>query len=130
MTAIAFVQTERNAAAREAGREQLITAISQERTALETRQARIGDLREETLSLSEDVRRVAEAESSAKTSLLGIRGRSGFAPVTGPGVRVKVDDSPDGSANGQVRDEDLALVVRSEEHTSELQSLMRTPLAS
>src|SRR3546814_274861 len=57
MTAIAFVQTERNAAASEAGREQLITSISQERTALETRQARIGDLREETLSLSEDVRR-------------------------------------------------------------------------
>jgi uncharacterized protein YlxW (UPF0749 family) len=111
MTAIAFVQTERNAAASEAGREQLITSISQERTALEKRQARIGDLREETLSLSEDVRRVAEAESSAKTNLLGIRGVSGFAPVTGPGVRVKVDDAPDGSANGQVRDEDLALVV-------------------
>src|SRR3546814_18457061 len=103
MTAIAFVQTERNAAASEAGREQLITSISQERTALETRQARIGDLREETLSLSEDVRRVAEAESSAKTSLLGTRGRSGLAAVSGTGVRGKVDASPEGKRNGQVR---------------------------
>jgi uncharacterized protein YlxW (UPF0749 family) len=37
--------------------------------------------------------------------------RTGVAAVTGPGVRITVDDAPDGDVTQQVRDSDLAILV-------------------
>lgn len=111
MTVIAFVQTERNAEDSEAGRQRLISSITQQREALAARQSRIGALRQENRELSSDVARVDTAASSVTTAVQGIRAVSGFAAVTGPGVVVQLDDSADGSPDGRVRDQDLSVLL-------------------
>lgn len=111
MTVVAFVQTERNAEDTEAGRQRLISSITAQRDVLAQRQARISELRTQTRALSADVERVADAESSATSGLLGIKAHSGYAPVSGPGVRVRLSDSPSGGVDGRVYDEDLAMLV-------------------
>lgn len=111
MLVIATVQTSRNAATTEEGRQELIRQISIQREDLRASQGRIRDLREQNAELEAGLDEVAAAEDAASEELLQLRGATGFAPVTGPGVRVRVDDAPDGSDNGVVRDEDLAVLI-------------------
>ncbi|KQY64284.1 MULTISPECIES: DUF881 domain-containing protein [unclassified Nocardioides] len=111
MIVIAAVQTSRDAAATEEGRQELIRQISLERSDLGDAQDTISDLRATNGDLSERADDLERLEGSVTRRLLQARGASGFAPVRGPGVRITVDNSPDGTDDGRVRDEDLAMLI-------------------
>lgn len=111
MIVIAAVQTSRNAATTEEGRQELIRQINLARGELRTAQEQIGDLREENARLGRQDDQLAATQAQVTSDLLQLRGVAGFAPVTGEGVRIRADDAPDGSSDGRIRDEDLALLV-------------------
>ncbi|MDN5892644.1 MAG: DUF881 domain-containing protein [Nocardioides sp.] len=111
MIIIAVVQTSRNAATTEEGRQALIRQITSARSDLRSEQERIGDLRAENADLIVTDSQLTATENGVIGKLLETRGVAGFAPVTGPGVRIKAGDSLDGSSDGRIRDEDLAVLV-------------------
>ncbi|KRF11568.1 hypothetical protein ASG90_17770 [Nocardioides sp. Soil797] len=111
MIVVAAVQTSRQAATTEEGRQELIRQITLERDDLADAQNSISDLRSDNQKLGDEVDDLGQQSSNVEDALLNSKGYAGFAPVRGPGVRVWVDDSPDGSSDGRVRDEDLALLV-------------------
>lgn len=107
----AAVQTSRDAGAAEATREGLIRQIEARRAELREHQREISELREETEEMEQQLSALTRSEraQAARTSRLGAV--TGYTPVTGEGVRIRVDDHPSGHRNGIVRDEDLALLV-------------------
>ncbi len=111
MAVIAVVQTSRDAAATEEGRQGLIRQIGIARESLASKQETLADLRDEQSSLTDQLAAVTEAEQRESRALLELRVVSGYEPVRGEGVRVRLDDSADGSGDGVVRDEDLATLV-------------------
>ncbi|MGH3349236.1 MAG: DUF881 domain-containing protein [Nocardioides sp.] len=107
----AAVQTSRNEDVRQTSRQVLVDRIEQ-------RQGRIADLHREISELRDDnqsreaaltaLGQRAEASSSSATATAE---RTGFAPVTGSGIRITIDNASDGSEGGTVRDYDLAVIV-------------------
>ena len=111
MVVVAAVQTSRDAATTEEGRQELIRQITLQRDDLRASQNSISDLRQENVDLADNVDSLQQVESRVNADLLSTRGYAGYAPVRGPGVRINVNDSPDGNPDGRVRDEDLSLLV-------------------
>jgi uncharacterized protein YlxW (UPF0749 family) len=108
----AAVQTARNATATQSGHEELVTQIKARSAKVEAQRARANALRQEIDRLqSSYLQATAEGRAlSSRLSKLGIL--TGAAPVTGPGVRVVVDDAPDAaSAKQRVLDSDLQKLV-------------------
>lgn len=111
LVAVAAVQTSREADVRETSREVLIDRIDQRQrqvAALHRQIARISDANQRRAgrlqALTDENDRVSgEAADLAESS--------GFGPVSGSGVRMSIDDSPDGSKEGRVRDTDVAVLV-------------------
>lgn len=112
LVATAAVQTARNAGDSSAGRDSLVTQIKARTTQVDVRRARINNLREENAALQSlylDTTSQGRA-LSARLDRLGVL--SGAIPVTGPGVKVVVDDAPDAVSDKQrVLDEDLQKLV-------------------
>ena len=112
LVAIAAVQTSRNAPEANASRASLIEQIQARRDNVAALQERLERLRTSTTDL-----RAALAQAEPRTSRCwprassGWRARTGLAAVTGPGLRITVDDAPDGDVTQQVRDSDLAILV-------------------
>lgn len=108
----AAVQTARNAEEESGGRESLVTQVKARTAQLDARRARATNLRQEIEGLQ-----TLYLETTSQGRLLSARldrlGTStGAVPVTGPGVKVVVDDAP--GAVGpveQVLDEDLQKLV-------------------
>jgi uncharacterized protein YlxW (UPF0749 family) len=104
----AAVQTSRNAADEATGRETLVNQIRARSAQVDARRQRVADLRREVQGL-QSVYLEATAEGralSARLSRLGVV--TGSVAVTGPGVKVVVDDNPDATSDTQrVLDEDL-----------------------
>lgn len=107
----AAVQTSREADTVERTREQLIDKIGVRSDQLRAQQRQIRELREETEALDADLTDLIRVERSAARDTLELGGVTGFAAVRGEGVRIVVDNSPDGDSKGVVRDEDLATLV-------------------
>ncbi|HET6667839.1 MAG TPA: DUF881 domain-containing protein [Intrasporangium sp.] len=107
----AAVQTSRNAETAEAGREELIDQINARSDQVRAQQGTISDLREVNAQLTNRLETLTDNERNAQARLLRAQGITGYAPVTGPGVRITVDNSPAGDSDGIVRDEDLAVLV-------------------
>lgn len=107
----AAVQTSRDAATTERGRAELVSQINDRRAEVAARQRTISDMLAENtrLSVSLDELTADERAASNRTDQLGAG--AGFRPVEGEGVRIRIDDSPDGTKDGRVRDEDLAVLV-------------------
>jgi uncharacterized protein YlxW (UPF0749 family) len=111
LVTIAAVQTSRNADTADAGRATLIAQVRTERAAVERQQQEIAELQRANINL-EERRADAVADLRAETTRLRrLQVVTGHIPVAGPGVRLVVDDAPDGSENQLVRDEDLAMLV-------------------
>lgn len=112
LVATAAVQTARNAGEESGGRDSLVTQVKARTAQVDARRARVTSLREEIASLQ-----MLYLETTSQGRLLSARlDRLGVAtgalPVTGPGVKVVVDDAP--GAVGpveQVLDEDLQKLV-------------------
>ncbi len=107
----AAVQTSRNADTADAGRATLIARVQVERAALERQQAEIADLQGANIDLEESRSDLAAAQRETTARLRRLQVATGYTPVTGPGVRIVLDDAPDGDVTQVVRDEDLALLV-------------------
>ena len=107
----AAVQTSRNADTADAGRATLIARVQVERAALERQQAEIVDLQGANIDLEESRSDLAAAQRETTARLRRLQVATGYTPVTGPGVRIVLDDAPDGDVTQVVRDEDLALLV-------------------
>jgi uncharacterized protein YlxW (UPF0749 family) len=111
LVATAAVQTSRNAPEQSAGRASLISQIQDRRTQVARLQSKLVRLRTSTTE-----QRTALAQTTADQQVLAARierleVRTGFTAVTGPGVRITVDDAPGGDVTQVVRDSDLAILV-------------------
>jgi uncharacterized protein YlxW (UPF0749 family) len=111
LVATAAVQTARNHGVDQASRTTLVSRINDERATVEKLQERIVRLRERNAALERQGDQLATTEQAAVSRLRRLQVRTGFVAVRGPGVRITVDDSPDGDPDGAVQDEDLAMVA-------------------
>ncbi len=111
MVTTAAVQTSRNASVSDAGRATLVQQIVDQRADVASMQNRTVKLRQDNVGLEEALGVVTRTEQAAVTRMRRLETRTGFVPVTGEGVRIVVNDAPDGDATQAVRDEDLALLV-------------------
>lgn len=112
LVATAAVQTSRNAGDAAASRASIITQIRARTVAVEARRDRVAKLREEIDSL-ESLSLETTAQGRALTGRLSRLGvLTGAVAVTGPGVKVVVDDAPGATEDEQrVLDEDLQKLV-------------------
>lgn len=111
MVGVLVVQTDRNAPAAEDGRESLIAEIHQERDGLEAQQREITDLQQENTRSGNRLSSLADEDRATGNRLDRMRARTGYAEVSGPGVRVLLDDAEGGDVSQVVRDEDLAMLA-------------------
>lgn len=112
LVATAAVQTSRNAGDAAASRASIVTQVQARTAAVEARRARVAKLREEIDSLEAlSLETTAQGRAlSARLTRLAVL--SGSSAVTGPGVKVVVDDAPGATADEQrVLDEDLRKLV-------------------
>ena len=105
----AAVQTSRNADVDDASRSTLLARIEQQRDRVAGQQEQILELRETTTTLEQQSVELAAAEGAAENELRRLRVRTGFVAVEGPGVRLVVDDPPQGDE--RIRKSDLFLLV-------------------
>jgi uncharacterized protein YlxW (UPF0749 family) len=108
LVSVAAVQNSRNAEVDDAGRATLVARITEAKGDLEDRRARIADLTRDNRALAESVTTLTTSRQQIQSRLRRLQVATGYYPVTGPGVRVVVDDNPDGGEIEQVTDADLA----------------------
>src|SRR5262245_33288711 len=92
IVAIAAVQTSRNAPETSAGRASLIEQVQARRDNVADLQGRLERLQESTTDLRATVAQAGEDEQAMNARNERVAGRTGFAAVHGPGVRITVDD--------------------------------------
>lgn len=112
LVATAGVQTARNADEDSSGRDSLVTQIKARSAQVDARRERQANLREEIDSLqSAFLETTTQGRAlSARLNRLGVA--TGAMPVTGPGVKVVVDDAPDAVSDVErVLDKDLQKLV-------------------
>lgn len=111
LVAIAAVQTARNAPEANASRASLVDQIQARRATIVRLQGRLVRLQTSITGQRDALARAAEDEQVlvARAERLGVR--SGFVAVHGPGVRIHLDDTPDGDVTQVVRASDLAMLV-------------------
>jgi uncharacterized protein YlxW (UPF0749 family) len=107
----AGVQNSRNAATSERGRAELVEQVNSRRAEVAARERSISRMRSENNRLASALDELAGEERSVSNTTDQLGAGTGFRPVQGEGVRIRVDDSPDGDDDGRVRDEDLAVLV-------------------
>lgn len=108
----AGVQTSREADTAKATREELIQQTTARSEKLREYQRTISALREENEAMARELARATRAERAQAAETLQLAGITGYAPVRGDGVRMRIDDGPplpDG--DHIVQDEDLAMLV-------------------
>ncbi len=88
----------------DASRASLIESINNKRDDLADLQRQLVRLRELNVGLQDELDSVTTSATAAQNRKVRLAAQTGFGAVTGPGVRVTVDDAPNGEA---VRDEDL-----------------------
>jgi uncharacterized protein YlxW (UPF0749 family) len=112
LVATAGIQTARTEPVRRSSQESLATQVTD-------RRAELADVRAEVLRLREQVERgqdaaleTSEAGRALSDEVTALGVAAGTEPVTGPGVRIEVDDSPDAASDRQiVLDTDLQKLV-------------------
>lgn len=108
LVTIAALQTSQGEDVRSASRATLITQIDEGRANLSELQGRIVKLRELNVGLQSNLDGVTSQQLAAEARAQRLATTTGFGAVTGPGVKITVDDAPDGDL---VRDSDLRLAV-------------------
>ena len=111
LVALAAVQTSRNAPEANASRDSLIEQVQARRATVANLQERLDRLRASTTDLRSTLAGQSADEQALAARIERLEVRTGFTAVTGPGLRITVDDAPDGDATQQVRDSDLATLV-------------------
>ncbi len=111
LVAIAAVQTSRNAPEENASMARLAEQAQARRERLAELQAELQRLRTSNNDLRRDVAQASEDEQALAARITRLETGTGLGPVSGPGLRITVDDAPDGDTIQQVRDSDLATLV-------------------
>lgn len=110
---IAAVQTSENADVDNASRESLIERIEARGDDVQALQRDISDLRESNASADAARLDLGDEVNDVESTAADLGAVSGFTPVTGPGIRIELDN---GAFSGDpdtehIRDSDLALLV-------------------
>ena len=108
LVTIAAVQTSQRSGVEDASRAALVSQIEDRRESVADSQRQVVRLRELNLALQERLGDVTASAQAAIARTDRLAAATGFEAVTGPGVRVTVDDAPNGTA---VRDRDLRPLV-------------------
>lgn len=111
LVTVAAVQTSRNADVDHASRASLAQRIEARRALAADLQEEVAGLRAANSDAEADLRGLGERVSSLQTRRLELGALTGFAGITGDGVRISLDNAPYADPNAQVRDSDLALLV-------------------
>lgn len=111
LVTLAAVQNSRNEEVDDAGRATLVARITEARGDLEARRAEIADVSRSNRELTDSLTALSASRQETQSRLRRLQVVTGFYPVTGPGVRVVVDDNPDGGEIEMVTDADLAKLV-------------------
>lgn len=107
----AAVQTSRNASQAATSRAALIEEVDRRSSQVAALETQLRDLREQNTSQQARLEQVTQDAQAVAARVERLKVATGFLAVTGPGVRVVVDDAPNGDDAGRVRDEDLAILV-------------------
>jgi uncharacterized protein YlxW (UPF0749 family) len=108
---VAAVQNRASANADALARDELVRQVDAKRDGLRDANHQIGDLQDEIEKLTTRQATLARRERALEASNDSVGALAGYTPVGGPGVRAVLDNAPDGSEDGVVRDEDLATLV-------------------
>jgi uncharacterized protein YlxW (UPF0749 family) len=111
LVTVAALQTSARAGVDDAGRASLVSRIDAGRGRVAELQRQIVKLRELNVALQDNLNDVTSTEQAAANRTQRLGAVSGFRAVTGPGIRVTVDDDPSGIPGGEVKDSDLRLLV-------------------
>ena len=111
LVAIAAVQTSRNADVEALGKTSLAERVKREQSSVRDLKSQAGDLLQENAKADAELRDLREREQqvTGRVSRLGVG--TGYLAVQGPGLRITVDDPPDGTLTQAVQDEDLIVLV-------------------
>lgn len=111
LVAVAGVQTARNADSDALSRSALIGRIQEEKRLLAAVQDRVGELVAGNAASEESLRTLRARQDDLAARARRLEARTGFGPVTGPGIVFTVDDAESGDETQVVRDDDLAILV-------------------
>lgn len=111
MIALAAVQTARNADVDQASRDALVDRIDERKAEVDGLEERLDDLDDQLAELEAGGSRLRGQLAEQTVALRSLQVATGFVPVVGPGLRITVDDNPDGSEDGLVRASDLRRLV-------------------
>lgn len=107
----AAVQSAQSADATEVERSSLVAQIEIRRDRVAEQQQELTDLRALTRGLDSEIRSLAQQERAAEATIDRLEPPTGFAPVSGPGLRLVINDAADGEDSGLVRADDLSMLV-------------------
>ncbi|CUR60126.1 conserved hypothetical protein [metagenome] len=107
----AAVQTSRDSSSAASGRASLVAEAKRRNAEVAEQESQLRTLRQQLVTQQGLLDGVTADQQAVQTQLERLRVSTGYEPVTGPGVRVNVDDAPDGDDAGRIRDEDLAMLV-------------------
>lgn len=111
LVTIVAVQTSRDSDVQELGRAALIRQIESGRSEVADLQKQIRTLTDDGLAAEGANSTLAEEAADLNARRLRLEVRTGYVPVRGPGVRIRVASAPGAVPNDEVRDSDLALLV-------------------
>ena len=111
LVAVAAVQNAENADVDQASRDALIDRIELREEAVASLQDRIAELRAQNDSLLDQAVSLTSSAQNLEERRDALALDTGFVAVSGPGLRVTVDDQSEGDPDGRVRATDLRLLV-------------------
>ena len=111
LVAVAGVQTARNADSDALSRSALVGQIQDEKQRMNAIQVRVGELVASNAASEDSLRALRTRQDDLAARIRRLETRTGFGPVTGPGMVFTVDDAEGGDESQVVRDDDLAILV-------------------
>ena len=111
LVSIAAVQTSRNADVDDADRQDLIRRADARREAVADDQQKLSDLRDDNTSAEKTLVELGDLLNRTQGQVRDLQALTGFAAVTGPGIKITLDNASYADATSTIRDSDLALLV-------------------
>ncbi|MCL2543021.1 MAG: DUF881 domain-containing protein [Nocardioidaceae bacterium] len=111
LVAVAAVQTSREAPVEDASRQSLIDRINDHRRSVARTQQRLADLRDANTKADGELAALGARLNAAQGRATDLGALTGFQPVTGPALRVSLDNAKYADQNDEIRDSDIGLLV-------------------
>jgi uncharacterized protein YlxW (UPF0749 family) len=111
LTAVAVVETSRDAEIDELSRAALLSRINTERAEVGELKTRVDELSRESQATSTRIASLARQQSDMRAVLDRLEVRTGYTAVRGEGIRITLDNRPGVDVNSEIRDEDIATLV-------------------